>query len=175
MLHAPDHIVSAWVRGPNWTDAGEEQRGQSSGEITLELIEDAGLRRWRVKRPGPAGTRGQGGQSDGLPGSRVAAMLEDDRIRDLLPAKRGALRVVGRWVLSGLQDGVAGLVRQYDREQVANEGLVLVNGTTSSQLSAGTARRQTIQGTPPPIARCFSCMARSARPPRPWMASVRSS
>jgi len=46
MLHAPDHIVSAWVRGPNWTDAGGEQRGPSSGEIILELIEDAGLRRF---------------------------------------------------------------------------------------------------------------------------------
>ena len=33
------------------------------------------------------------------------AMLEDDRVRDLLPAKRGVMRVVGRWVLSGVKDG----------------------------------------------------------------------
>jgi CHAT domain-containing protein len=145
LLHAPDHVVSAWVRGPNWTDAGGDQRGQASpsdGEITLELIEDAGLRRWRVRRPG-AGTRGAAEGSDGLPGSRIAAMLEDDRVRDLLPAKRGAMRVVGRWVLSGLKDGALGLVREYDREQVATEGLLIAGGGTSADLASahGAPRR----------------------------------
>jgi hypothetical protein len=136
LLHAPDHVVSAWVRGPNWTDARTDQRREalpSHGDITLELIEDAGLRRWRVRRPGD-GSRGAGGESDGLPGSRLAAMLENDRVRDMLPAKRGAMRVVGRWVLSGLKDGAKGLVREYDREVVANEGLLEATGPTSAGL-----------------------------------------
>jgi hypothetical protein len=61
-------------------------------------------------------------------------MLEDDRVRDMLPAKRGAMRVVGRWVLSGLKDGAKGLVREYDREVVANEGLLEATGPTSAGL-----------------------------------------
>ena len=139
LLHAPDHVVSAWVQGPNWKEARDDQRGDASpsdGEMILELIEDAGLRRWRVRRPGRAGTRGATGESDGLPGSKIAAMLEDDRVRDLLPAKRGVMRVVGRWVLSGLKDGALGLVREYDREQVATEGLLIASGGTSAQLVA---------------------------------------
>ena len=154
LLHAPDHVVSEWVRGPNWTEARTDQRGEalpSNGDITLELIEDAGLRRWRVRRPGD-GSRGAGGESDGLPGSRLAAMLEDDRVRDMLPAKRGAMRVVGRWVLSGLKDGAKGLVREYDREVVANEGLLEATGPTSAGLvparhnGRGAARRAAAGG-----------------------------
>jgi len=101
----------------------------------LELIEDAGIRRWRVRKPG-ADTRGHGAADDALPGSQVAALLADDRVRAQLPCKRGALRVIGRWVLSGFQDGTTGLVERYDREQVPIERLLLVTGPTSAGLVA---------------------------------------
>jgi hypothetical protein len=143
MLHAPDHVVSSWVQGPNWKPAPVgDQRATSQprdGDITLELVEDAGVRRWRVRGAGPAGARGVGDEQDGLPGSQIATLLADDRIRAILPARRGIMRVVGRWVLSGLKDGTLGLVREYDREQVASEGLLLINGATAADLVA--ARR----------------------------------
>ena len=75
-------------------------------------------------------------QTAGLPGSQIAALLADDRVRRLLPSKRGIVRVIGRWIVSGLKDGVLGLVREYDREQVKKEGLLLVNGTSSSNSRA---------------------------------------
>ena len=134
VLHAPDHIVSQWVQGPGWRKADLGQRGAAApvlpgeGELVLELIEDAGHRRWRI-RGGAARTRGMNGHGDGLPGSQVAAVLSDDRIRNLLPGKRSVMRVVGRWVVSGLKDGALGLVREYDREQVNPEGLLLINGS----------------------------------------------
>jgi CHAT domain-containing protein len=137
VLHAPDRVVSNWVQGPTWRRASLGSRGpdQSAADgIVIELIEDAGLRRWRLHGGTGAGTRGAGGESDGLPGSRISALLADDRIRDLLPARRGGIRVVGRWVLTGMKDGVLGLVREYDREQVPTEGLLMANGTTSAQL-----------------------------------------
>jgi len=137
VLHAPDHVVAQWVKGPTWTRQ-HDQRGAitplANDEISLELIEDAGLRRWRVRRPGVAGMRGVNGASDGLPGSQIAALMNDDRVRNMLPAKRGVMRVVGRWLISGFKNGTLGLVREYDREQVSKEGLLLINGTTSRQL-----------------------------------------
>jgi hypothetical protein len=156
-LHAADHVVADWVRGPNWAPLIAEQRGAAptnganaangganaapvanaaNGDVTLELIEDAGMRRWRVRRPGApaAGTRGAGAAEDSLPGSQIAMLLSDDRVRRMLPGRRGMIRVIGRWIVGGLKDGIAGLVQEYDREQVKTEGLLIVNGTTSQQL-----------------------------------------
>jgi hypothetical protein len=136
VLHAPDPVVATWVKMPNWQPLTTGQRGavpSTDGKTVLELIEDAGIRRWRVRKPG-ADTRGVGAAADGLPGSQIAALLADDRVRAQLPSKRGMLRVIGRWVLSGFEDGTLGLVRQYDHEQVPAERLLLVDGSTSSSL-----------------------------------------
>ena len=132
VLHAPDQVVSQWVRGPNWKPVPLDRRDAlqtSNGDVILELIEDAGVRRWRT-RTGDGGTRGAAGEVKALPGSKVAALLEDDRVRAQLPSKRGVLRVVGRWVISGFNDGFLGLAREYDREQVPDEQLLADNRTT---------------------------------------------
>ena len=138
VLHAPDHIVSQWVRGPNWRESSSDQRGNGTGsadgEIALDLIEEGGLRRWRVRKGTGGNTRGAGNGNDGLPGSQIAKLLADERVRAVLPSKRGVMRVVGRWVISGLKDGALGLVREYDREQVKNEGLLVVNGAAAANL-----------------------------------------
>ncbi|HVQ14601.1 MAG TPA: CHAT domain-containing protein, partial [Vicinamibacterales bacterium] len=139
VLHAPDHIVSQWVRGPNWRESSSDQRGNgngsAAGELALDLIEEGGLRRWRVRNGTSGGnTRGAGNGNDGLPGSQIAKLLADERVRAVLPSKRGVMRVVGRWVISGLKDGALGLVREYDREQVRNEGLLVVNGAGAANL-----------------------------------------
>jgi pimeloyl-ACP methyl ester carboxylesterase len=142
VLHAPDHVVTQWVRGPNWREAAADQRGNghapSDGEIALDLIEEGGLRRWRVRNGASSQTRGNGNGNghggDGLPGSQIARLLADERVRAVLPAKRGVMRVVGRWIVSGLKDGAKGFAREYDREQVKSEGLLVVNGGTSSTL-----------------------------------------
>ncbi|MGE3511194.1 MAG: CHAT domain-containing protein, partial [Vicinamibacterales bacterium] len=133
LLHAPDHVVAAWVRGPGWIPAAPDTRGAEPEGLTLELIEDAGLRRWRVKRPG-SGARGAQRTSDHLPGSSVAALLEDDRIREQLPSTRSIPRIIGSWVLSGLAGGARGLVRRYDEEQVRQEGLLFAAGVTGREL-----------------------------------------
>jgi pimeloyl-ACP methyl ester carboxylesterase len=142
VLHAPDHIVSQWVRGPNWRDSLSDQRGNGAelpeGAIALDLIEEGGLRRWRLKNGTSGNTRGAGNGNDGLPGSQIAKLLADERVRAVLPSKRGVMRVVGRWVISGLKDGTLGLVREYDREQVKNEGLLVVNGATTANLVPAT-------------------------------------
>jgi pimeloyl-ACP methyl ester carboxylesterase len=142
VLHAPDHIVSEWVRGPNWRDSLSDQRGNGvalpEGEIALDLIEEGGLRRWRMRNSTSGNTRGAGNGNDGLPGSQIAKLLADDRVRAVLPSRRGVMRVVGRWVISGLKDGALGLVREYDREQVKNEGLLVVNGATTANLVPAT-------------------------------------
>ncbi|MEQ1910795.1 MAG: CHAT domain-containing protein [Vicinamibacterales bacterium] len=136
VMHAPDFVVSRWVQGPNWQDAGNFRSGSSSpppdGSITLELIDDGVLRRWRVAQRPSATTRGAETGSDGLPGSCVAALLADERVREVLPSKRGIARVIGRWVLSGFNDGTRGLVREYDREQVKTEGLLMASGTSAA-------------------------------------------
>ena len=142
VLHAPDHVVSQWVRGPNWRESLSDQRGNGSasadGEIALDLIEEGGLRRWRMRNGTSGNTRGAGNGNDGLPGSQIAKLLSDERVRAVLPSKRGVMRVVGRWIISGLKDGALGLVREYDREQVKNEGLLIVNGTTTANLAPAT-------------------------------------
>jgi CHAT domain-containing protein len=133
-LHAPDFVVSGWVKGPNWQETANVRSAAPSPEgITLELIDDGALRRWRVPKPG-AGTRGADAGSDGLRGSCVAALLANERVRELLPSKRGVARVIGRWVLSGFKDGTGGLVREYDREQVKTEGLLMAAGMTAAGL-----------------------------------------
>ncbi|MCZ7640244.1 MAG: hypothetical protein M5U12_31835 [Verrucomicrobia bacterium] len=53
--------------------------------------------------------------------------MHDDRLRHCLAGKRGCC-VIGRWVVRGFAGGLTGLVREYDREQVANEGLCWVAG-----------------------------------------------
>jgi hypothetical protein len=133
-LHAPDRVLHDWVddpeplrlsragrRGP--TDEGEPREGPR-----LELIEEAGLRRWRVPAAGSASARRGATEqgTDGLPGSDLAKLLADDRVRRRLPGRRGVIRVIGRWVVGGFKDGVTGLVREYDREEVPEEGLLLV-------------------------------------------------
>jgi CHAT domain-containing protein len=143
VLHGPDYLVKEWVSRPNWKAAPLDQRGGASfqpglqpgeGQIALELIEDSGLRRWRVRKPGAADTRGLYASDDGLPGSRIAALLADDRVRHLLPAKRGVLRVVGRWILSGQGADIGHLIGLYDQEQVKEEKLLIASGTTSKQM-----------------------------------------
>lgn len=155
-LHAPDHRITDWVQRANWRRVDSERRGASpeTDALILELVEDAGLRRWRVARGGShATTRGSGASADGttgfegLPGSEIAALLQNDRLRELLPGKRGILRVVGRWVIGGLSDGVKGLVKEYDREQVPTEGLLRLDGKTSSTLVRARRRNQ-VGGTP---------------------------
>lgn len=160
VLHAPDHRVTDWVQRSNWRPVGGH-RGTTSpelNEIILELIEDAGLRRWRIaghaaessKRGGVASGDASAG-FDGLPGSQIAELLRNERLREMLPSKRGVLRVVGRWVISGLADGAKGLVREYDREQVPTEGVLRLDGTTSSTLVR--ARRNRDRGVTVPTSR----------------------
>jgi CHAT domain-containing protein len=156
-LQAPDQVVSRWVRGPNWreVDLGARRRAsakapkvrdakapdaQAGDRPVLELIEESGLRRWRVRTPG-AGTRGAAG--DGLRGSPIARLLADDRVRRALPGRRGIGRVIGRWILSGFEGGLRGLVGRYDVEQVANERLLRVHGVGAKQLEP--ARREHLQ------------------------------
>src|SRR5262245_13358973 len=137
VLHAPDHIVAQWVKGPNWKDQSDQRRSAEpvpKGAISLELIEDGGLRRWRVRQAGAANRGSNGGGGDELPGSQIAALMADDRVRNMLPARRGVMRVVGRWLVSGFQDGTLGLVREYDKEQVNSEGLLVLKGSTSKEL-----------------------------------------
>ncbi len=132
-LHAPDHVMADWAGDPvsrkavfGARGAGGRNGDDADAQPQLELIEDAGLRRWRVVRPG-SGRRGATPAVDeGMPGSPLPRLLADDRVRRQLPGRRGFVRVVGRWVLSGFDDGMTGLVREYDREQVPSEGLFLV-------------------------------------------------
>jgi hypothetical protein len=141
VIHAPDHIVTQWVRGPNWHEADGSLRGgdaRADGDAMLELVEEAGLRRWRVGT-GRTTTRGVGQGGDGLPGSQIAALLADDRVRRLLPARRGATRVIARWILSGLANGTRGLVAEYDREQVKSEDLLVIGGSPVQLVSAARA------------------------------------
>ena len=143
VLHAPDHVVAEWVRGPNWIPQRDQRSmldAPNDDRTYLELIEDAGLRRWRVRQRNGASTRGASSANDGLPGSQVAALMLDDRVRGALPATRGAMRVVGRWLIGGFKDGTRGLVAAYDREQVSEEQLLILNGTTSQHLVS--ARRE---------------------------------
>jgi pimeloyl-ACP methyl ester carboxylesterase len=51
-------------------------------------------------------------------------LLADERVRRALPNQRGAIRIIGRWILSGFADGLTGFVREYDRDLVASEGVV---------------------------------------------------
>ncbi len=131
-LHAPDHVMADWVRGPAVTPLPAGTRGDTpigKDEYVLELVEEAGLRRWRLPASAPAGKnqRGAGGEADdGLPGSDLAKLMRDDRVRNRLGGNRGVIRVIGRWLMKGFAGGLTGLVREYDREQVANEGLLLI-------------------------------------------------
>ena len=91
-------------------------------------------------------SRGVTHGTDGLPGSQIAALLCDDRIRNLLPARRGVTRVIGRWLLSGLSKGARGLVTEYDREQVGHEDLLVIEGFPVQLVSAGRATPQQANG-----------------------------
>ena len=128
-FHAPDSILAEWVSGPQ-SIAGASSRGsrriQSDGEV-LELIEEAGLRRWRVSS-GSASTRSQAtsGDSDGLPGSAFGRLLADARMHKELPGQRGMVRVIWNWSWKGFKGGVNGLVTEYDKDQVPVEGLVRI-------------------------------------------------
>jgi pimeloyl-ACP methyl ester carboxylesterase len=153
VLHAPDHLVTQWVRGPKWSDPPPDHRGNGGApaddQIVLDLIDEGGIRRWRMRTGAATGTRGAGSGNDGLPNSRIAELLADERVRAMLPSTRGIMRVVGRWIVSGLKDGPKGLIQEYDREQVPEEGLLAVNGATSKELGpasrgiAGTSSAQT--------------------------------
>ncbi len=131
-LHAPDHVMEDWVRGPAVTTLPTGTRGDTpvaKEDVLLELVEEAGLRRWRLPAAANTGKnqRGAGGETDdGLPGSDLAKLMRDDRVRNRLGGNRGVIRVIGRWVMHGFADGLTGLVREYDREQVPNEGLLLI-------------------------------------------------
>src|SRR5262249_31082754 len=71
-IHAPDHLMLEWGTGPGMEPAPAGSRGVD-GEQALELVEEAGLRRWRLSGQTNA-ARGLPGQGlgDGLPGSPVA-------------------------------------------------------------------------------------------------------
>lgn len=147
-LQATDESVSTWVEGPTWRCVFGPHRERDARTIrgttpvdpeavTVELIEEAGLRRWRVVTDArTAGMRGLSSSRGDLPGSPIAELLAHDRVRNALPSRRGLGRVIGRWILSGLDGGILGLVRQYDADVVERERLVLVNGVR--QLSAPT-------------------------------------
>jgi CHAT domain-containing protein len=136
MIHVADRVAKEWVSGPGMKPLDDEQRGTTGpnrpSKLVLELIEDAGLRRWRVASDKHA--RGSGGDRDGLPGSPFAALLADDRVRWLMPANRGLVRTIGRWAVTGSDNGTQGLVHAYDVDQVRHEGLLTLNGDKSTEL-----------------------------------------
>lgn len=129
-LHAPDHLLTEWVRGPRWKDATENRGPGKPGtdsQQVLELVEEAGFRRWQVRTTGGAGTRGQKGEGSGdrvrgLRGSCMKELLSDDRLRHQLPSRRGIIRILGAWILGG----IAGAVEAYDKDQVKKEGLLCI-------------------------------------------------
>lgn len=159
-LHAPDQVLHAWVDDPEpLRRAAATRGGDGTAEVgaerdrpQLELIEEAGLRRWRVRQPGQterARTRGSDTGGDGLPGSDFARLLAHPAIRAKLPGQRGIIRVIGRWIVSGFDDGLTGFVREYDREEVPREGLLLIDGTklaplTPANLPAATKERDRV-------------------------------
>ncbi|MBN2505893.1 MAG: CHAT domain-containing protein [Verrucomicrobia bacterium] len=143
-LHAPDAILSEWVRGPALQPLPIAPRGDlhlAPNDVVLELVEDAGFRRWRrragaaIRRSGP-GEAASGGEIDGdsLPGSTLGALLRDERLRPRVSGERGLLRVIGRWLVRGFAGGLTGLVREYDREQVAREGLLWISGNDAPSM-----------------------------------------
>lgn len=154
MLHAPDQVLHAWVDDPESLRHAAARRGPTAADSDgprLELIEEAGLRRWRVRQPGQAaaGTRSADTGSDGLPGSDLARLLANPAVRRHLPGQRGMIRVIGRWLVSGFDDGLTGLVREYDREEVPREGLLLIEGAklaplTPANLPAATKERDRV-------------------------------
>lgn len=121
-LHAPDHLLVSWIGEPR---SLRQMRGPADPSAAqLELVEEAGLLRFRVATPS-ADLRGVPRmQYADLPGSPLGAVLANEQLRSLLPARRGLVRVIGRWLLSGFHGGLTGLAAQYDREQVPVEGLV---------------------------------------------------
>jgi hypothetical protein len=136
VVHVADRVARDWVSGPGLKLVDPATRGEMSADdsakAVLELIEDAGLRRWRVA--GDMRAAVAGASADGLPGSPFAALLADDRARWLMPGNRGLVRVIGTWALSGFENGTAGLVRAYDDDQVPHEGLLALNGDKSAAL-----------------------------------------
>lgn len=141
LLHAPDQVLRDWVDDPVALRRGPVRGGPATEAPegpALELVEEAGLRRWRIRKPGQAaaaGTRGGEATYDGLPGSDFAQLLANPAVRRQLPAQRGIVRVIGRWIISGFDDGLTGLVREYDREEVPVERLLSINGTTMRPLA----------------------------------------
>jgi hypothetical protein len=129
VIHVADRVAREWVSGPGLKLVEPTMRGETSAEesptAVLELIEDAGLRRWRVAGGMQSGIAGA--SADGLPGSPFAALLADDRARWLMPGNRGLVRVIGTWAVRGFENGTAGLVRAYDNDQVPHEGLLALN------------------------------------------------
>jgi len=124
-LHAPDHLLLSWVGEPQQQRRPRAVSSAPPDAPALELVEEAGVLRFRVLKPtAAAAMRGSALQYEDLPGSALGRILADDRVRRRLPLRRGIARVIGRWLLSGFQGGLAGLVEQYDREQVAVEGLL---------------------------------------------------
>ncbi len=129
-LHAPDHLLTRWVRGPGWEDAAADRGLEgptTGGQQVLELVEEAGFRRWQVRSTGVAGTRGleggsRGDRVKGLRGSCLKELLSDDRLRHQLPSRRGIIRILGGWILGG----IAGAVEAYDKDQVKKEGLLCI-------------------------------------------------
>ena len=133
-IHMADRVAKKWVSGPGIVPLDSEQHGAESGrasKLELELIEDAGFRRWRV--PGVRQTRGSD-HGDGLPGSPFAALLADEQVRWRMPRNRGLARVIGRWGVRKFENGTAGLVHEYDVDQVPHEGLLVLNGDDSNWL-----------------------------------------
>ena len=124
----------------------------------------------------PAGnTRGAGNGNDGLPGSQIATLLADDRVRGCLPSQArrharrrtlGRQRPQGRRARSrprvrpraGEERGAPGRQRRGGREPRSGESLCRL------------ASRRTTR-----TARSFSCTAPSARPRLPSRASARRS
>jgi hypothetical protein len=129
-IHVADRVAKKWVSGPGLVPVESEPHG---AKPNLELIEDAGLRRWRLPAARDAHSpRREAG--DGLPGSPFAALLADDRVRWIMPGNRGPGRVIGRWAVRRFENGTQGLVQAYDVEQVPSEGLVALHGDDSNGL-----------------------------------------
>ena len=132
-VHAPDRLLAEWVAGPTSLAASATRgaSGTSGGNgDELQLIEEAGLRRWRIGS-GSSAARGRGQSQptpdDGLRGSPFARLLADERLHKVLPGRRGVPRVIWRWTWNDFSGGLNGLVTEYDKDQVPSERLVRID------------------------------------------------
>lgn len=141
LLHAPDSELRRWIDTPSERATRASLRGALPTPVrdddagALELIDVDGVRRFVWK---PAGSepqrRGASLSDQGLPGSPFAALLRDRQFRaGLRTRQRGLVRVIGRWIVKRLTGRDTSLIDEYDRDQVAREGLLWVGADASLQ------------------------------------------